>query len=134
MRPTELKIQGVQISLHFDDELLEREVGDKPIRALPDYRAERILVQTGLPFTQEREEVLEAVLQMVYFYYTAELDGMRPRIIGQLARGLLQVLRDNPELGRYLTKDGMSLIGFHVPGVALQVSDGDMPVDLTTPQ
>ena len=109
--PATLRIQDVTIGVVVDSSAVERET-DAPVRSITDYASETFALRADMPKHQEREEFLEGVLTFTLYYYTAELQPPAPRLLAQLARGLVQTMRRNPEIASYIMNEVDPPMGF----------------------
>jgi hypothetical protein len=95
-----LRVIGVDFDVKFTNELAERDLEGKC--GLTDFGAARLLIRDSLAIGQQRNTLLHEILHALA---EAVLPSKRPLTEEQveaLARGLLAVLRENPDLVRFI--------------------------------
>jgi hypothetical protein len=94
--PSTIKVLGKPYSVTYVLEMEDDDVGDT------DSSKQAINIAEGQAHEAERDTVLHEIIHAIDFAVAGE---MTERQVHALAGGLLQVLRENPKLTKYLTEE-----------------------------
>ncbi len=99
--PAEIKVASHMYKVSLKDREWYHESGK---RGECDKNETKIWISEGMTVSRTVETFIHEILHAVYYEYGIQDEDEEERIVTALATGFSQVIKDNPELLKYLTR------------------------------